>query len=121
MASVAGEVPFRAFRYAPVPPFHLSSYGEQTKNQAPGQISKASTKLSFYWLQEGDHFNATLKLLAMKNVGDLAENEVSLIHATSLNKKTGNVIPSQMRHTQKPLLAPVHRCSSTPWRLLTGQ
>lgn len=29
----------------------------------------------------------------MENVGDLAENEASLIHAASLNKKTGNVIP----------------------------
>lgn len=80
----------------------------------PGKKIPAS---SWHWIFR----NATLKLLAMKNVGDLAENEVSLIHATSLNKKTGNVIPSQMRHTQKPLLAPVHRCSSTPWRLLTGQ
>jgi hypothetical protein len=40
----------------------------------------------------------------MKNVGDLAENEASLVHAASLNKKTGDVTPAQMRHIQK--LAP---------------
>jgi len=37
----------------------------------------------------------------MKNVGDLAENEATLVHAASLNKKTDDVSPVQMRHIQK--------------------
>ena len=37
----------------------------------------------------------------MENVGDLAENEASLVHAGSLNKKTVDVILAQMRHMKK--------------------
>ncbi|WP_229809442.1 hypothetical protein, partial [Roseibacillus persicicus] len=31
------EAPFRAFRYAPVPPFHLSNYGAKQKQPPPDQ------------------------------------------------------------------------------------
>ncbi|MFT4692019.1 MAG: hypothetical protein ACI9OD_004247 [Limisphaerales bacterium] len=32
--TVVGEAPFRAFRYAPGPPFHLSNYGAKQETNA---------------------------------------------------------------------------------------
>ncbi len=34
-ATVVGEAPFRRFRYAPAPPFHLSNYGANQNTTAP--------------------------------------------------------------------------------------
>ncbi len=46
----------------------LSDDDPDTKNQAPGQISEASTKLSFYWLQVGDHFTVPSTIAYFKFV-----------------------------------------------------
>jgi hypothetical protein len=54
---VAGEAPFRVFRYAPASPFHLTRYETKIKTTKPLlDLLKKSINQTKSWQQKGDHF-----------------------------------------------------------------